>query len=88
MLPEMLPERRQQLHDALLLYCERDTLAMVRIALFPQVIKPVLFSRQSQITNAAALGYGFDIGNTANDFEFHTVKYSRFESRSDEVQIK
>lgn len=26
------PERRQQLHDALLLYCERDTLAMVRIA--------------------------------------------------------
>ena len=27
-----LPERRQQLHDALLLYCERDTLAMVRIA--------------------------------------------------------
>lgn len=29
---ETLPERRQQLHDALLLYCERDTLAMVRIA--------------------------------------------------------
>jgi hypothetical protein len=26
------PERRQQLHNALLLYCERDTLAMVRIA--------------------------------------------------------
>lgn len=32
MLPETLPERRQQLHEALLLYCERDTLAMVRIA--------------------------------------------------------
>lgn len=31
MLHETLPERRQQLHDALLLYCERDTLAMVRI---------------------------------------------------------
>jgi hypothetical protein len=30
--PETLPERRQQLSDALLLYCERDTLAMVRIA--------------------------------------------------------
>lgn len=30
--PDTLPERRQQLHDALLLYCERDTLAMVRIA--------------------------------------------------------
>ena len=29
---ETLPERRQQLHAALLLYCERDTLAMVRIA--------------------------------------------------------
>lgn len=29
---ETLPERHQQLHDALLLYCERDTLAMVRIA--------------------------------------------------------
>lgn len=29
---ETSPERRQQLHDALLLYCERDTLAMVRIA--------------------------------------------------------
>ena len=26
-----LPERRKQLRDALLLYCERDTLAMVRI---------------------------------------------------------
>jgi hypothetical protein len=32
MQPETLPERRQQLHNALLLYCERDTLAMVRIA--------------------------------------------------------
>lgn len=32
MQPETLPERRRQLHDALLLYCERDTLAMVRIA--------------------------------------------------------
>ena len=32
MQPEISPERRQQLHDALLLYCERDTLAMVRIA--------------------------------------------------------
>lgn len=32
MRPETLPVRRQQLHDALLLYCERDTLAMVRIA--------------------------------------------------------
>lgn len=32
MLPETTPERRQQLHNALLLYCERDTLAMVRIA--------------------------------------------------------
>lgn len=30
--PKTLPERRQKLHDALLLYCERDTLAMVRIA--------------------------------------------------------
>ena len=30
--PETLPDRRQNLHDALLLYCERDTLAMVRIA--------------------------------------------------------
>jgi hypothetical protein len=30
--PETLPERSQQLSDALLLYCERDTLAMVRIA--------------------------------------------------------
>jgi hypothetical protein len=30
--PETLPDRRQQLHDALLLYCERDTVAMVRIA--------------------------------------------------------
>ncbi len=29
---ETTPERRQQLHDALLLYCERDTIAMVRIA--------------------------------------------------------
>ncbi len=29
---DTLPERRQQLRDALLLYCERDTLAMVRIA--------------------------------------------------------
>ena len=29
---ETLLERRQQLHDALLLYCERDTIAMVRIA--------------------------------------------------------
>ena len=29
---ETSPERRQQLHNALLLYCERDTLAMVRIA--------------------------------------------------------
>ena len=29
---ETLPERRQQLQNALLLYCERDTLAMVRIA--------------------------------------------------------
>ena len=32
MLLETLLERRQQLHNALLLYCERDTLAMVRIA--------------------------------------------------------
>jgi hypothetical protein len=32
MQPETLPERRQLLRDALLLYCERDTLAMVRIA--------------------------------------------------------
>ncbi|MDP1523318.1 MAG: DUF2779 domain-containing protein [Methylotenera sp.] len=32
MQPETLPERSQQLSDALLLYCERDTLAMVRIA--------------------------------------------------------
>jgi hypothetical protein len=32
MQPETTPERRQQLHNALLLYCERDTLAMVRIA--------------------------------------------------------
>ncbi len=32
MQPETLPERRQQLHNALLLYCERDTVAMVRIA--------------------------------------------------------
>ena len=32
MQPGTLPERRQQLHNALLLYCERDTLAMVRIA--------------------------------------------------------
>lgn len=31
---ETSPERRQQLRDALLLYCERDTLAMVRIARF------------------------------------------------------
>jgi hypothetical protein len=30
--PDTTPERRQQLHNALLLYCERDTLAMVRIA--------------------------------------------------------
>ncbi|MDP2071847.1 MAG: DUF2779 domain-containing protein [Methylotenera sp.] len=30
--PKTLPERSQQLSDALLLYCERDTLAMVRIA--------------------------------------------------------
>lgn len=30
--PDTLPERRQQLQEALLLYCERDTLAMVRIA--------------------------------------------------------
>ena len=29
--PYTLPERRQQLRDALLLYCERDTVAMVRI---------------------------------------------------------
>ena len=29
---ETLPERRVKLRDALLLYCERDTLAMVRIA--------------------------------------------------------
>jgi Domain of unknown function(DUF2779) len=29
---DTLPERRQQLHNALLLYCERDTVAMVRIA--------------------------------------------------------
>lgn len=29
---ETLPERRQQLRDSLLLYCERDTIAMVRIA--------------------------------------------------------
>ena len=29
---ETLPERRQQLRDALLTYCERDTIAMVRIA--------------------------------------------------------
>ena len=32
MLPETTSERREQLHKALLLYCERDTLAMVRIA--------------------------------------------------------
>lgn len=32
MQPETSPERREQLHHALLLYCERDTLAMVRIA--------------------------------------------------------
>ena len=32
MQPETLPDRRQQLRDALLLYCERDTVAMVRIA--------------------------------------------------------
>ena len=32
MQPETSPERRRQLHHALLLYCERDTLAMVRIA--------------------------------------------------------
>lgn len=32
MQPETSPERRQQLRAALLLYCERDTLAMVRIA--------------------------------------------------------
>jgi hypothetical protein len=32
MQPETLPERRMQLRNALLLYCERDTLAMVRIA--------------------------------------------------------
>jgi hypothetical protein len=32
MQPETTPERRQQLHNDLLLYCERDTLAMVRIA--------------------------------------------------------
>lgn len=32
MQPDTLPERRMQLRDALLLYCERDTLAMVRIA--------------------------------------------------------
>lgn len=32
MQPETSPERREQLHNALLLYCERDTLAMVRIA--------------------------------------------------------
>ena len=31
-LPKTLPERHQQLHNALLLYCARDTLAMVRIA--------------------------------------------------------
>lgn len=30
--PETSAERRQQLHQALLTYCERDTLAMVRIA--------------------------------------------------------
>lgn len=30
--PETLPERHQQLSEALLKYCERDTLAMVRIA--------------------------------------------------------
>lgn len=30
--PDTTAERRQQLHNALLLYCERDTLAMVRIA--------------------------------------------------------
>lgn len=30
--PETSSDRRQQLHNALLLYCERDTLAMVRIA--------------------------------------------------------
>jgi len=32
MRPDSTTERRQQLHNALLLYCERDTLAMVRIA--------------------------------------------------------
>ena len=32
MQPVTTPERRQQLRDALLLYCERDTVAMVRIA--------------------------------------------------------
>lgn len=32
MQPETLPERRQKLHNSLLLYCKRDTLAMVRIA--------------------------------------------------------
>ncbi len=32
MQPETSPERRQQLHNSLLSYCERDTLAMVRIA--------------------------------------------------------
>ena len=32
--PDTSIERRQQLHNALLLYCERDTLAMVRIAHF------------------------------------------------------
>ncbi len=32
MQPETSSERRQQLHNALLLYCERDTVAMVRIA--------------------------------------------------------
>lgn len=30
--PDTTQERHQQLHNALLLYCERDTLAMVRIA--------------------------------------------------------
>lgn len=32
MQPETSPERRQHLHNSLLLYCERDTLAMVCIA--------------------------------------------------------
>lgn len=38
---------------------------------FSPVAKSVLLSQQRKVTNAVALGYGFDIGNHANDFDFH-----------------